>query len=116
MRGVMEKCTYCVQRIRKQINTKAKNPGSGDVMVPDGTIKTAYQQVCTTDAISFGDILDETSEVSRLKESDRNYAVLGYQIFAHALPTSPKYETRILKCLTPMSNLSGARSMRVDAH
>jgi len=79
MRGVMEKCTYCVQRIQQaKIAQKRKAGATGDVLIPDGTIKTACQQVCPVDSIVFGNVKDETSQVSRLKAQKHDYAVLGY--------------------------------------
>ncbi len=79
MRGVMEKCTYCVQRVQQgKIAQKRKAGASGNVEIPDGTIKTACQQVCPVEAIVFGNVKDPASEVSRLKAQDRDYAVLGY--------------------------------------
>ena len=84
MRGVMEKCTFCVQRIeRAKIAQKvkaSKDPQDepGNTHVPDGVIKTACQQVCPTDAIEFGDVSDADTLVSRMKASPRNYSVLGY--------------------------------------
>lgn len=79
MRGVMEKCTYCIQRIEMaKINQKIKAKDSGNIKVPDGTIKTACQQVCAGDSITFGDISNESTEVYKAKLSDRSYSVLGY--------------------------------------
>jgi MoCo/4Fe-4S cofactor protein with predicted Tat translocation signal len=79
MRGVMEKCTYCVQRIQQaKIAQKRKAGATGDVAIPDGSFKVACQQVCPVDAIEFGNIKDETSRVSLAKAQERDYAVLGY--------------------------------------
>lgn len=71
-RGVMEKCTYCVQRIN-QARTVSKLE---DRKIRDGEIKTACQQACPADCISFGDINDPNSEVSKLKRLEHNYALL----------------------------------------
>jgi len=81
MRGVMEKCTFCTQRIEQaKIAQKVKAGASGDVRLVEaaGTIpKTACQQACPTQAIAFGDISDPDSSVSRFKAQQRNYSVLG---------------------------------------
>ncbi len=74
MRGVMEKCTYCTQRISRAKIT-AKNDGR---TVRDGEIQTACQQVCPTGSIVFGNINDAESEVAKLKAEDRNYAMLAF--------------------------------------
>jgi molybdopterin-containing oxidoreductase family iron-sulfur binding subunit len=71
-RGVMEKCTYCVQRIQQaKIKSELENR-----RVTDGEIVTACEAVCPTQAIVFGDINDKGSRVAHLKAEERNYSLL----------------------------------------
>jgi molybdopterin-containing oxidoreductase family iron-sulfur binding subunit len=72
-RGVMEKCTYCVQRIQA---AKIQSEVEGRP-VRDGEIVTACQSVCPTEAIVFGNVNDPNSKVSKLKALERDYSLLG---------------------------------------
>ena len=71
-RGVMEKCTYCTQRI----NAARIQAKRGDGTIEDGAVQTACQQACPTRAIAFGDLNDPGSAVNRAKASARNYGIL----------------------------------------
>ncbi len=75
-RGVMEKCSFCVQRLQDG-KLRAKIDGNSSYAKPeDGSIKTACQQSCPTGAISFGDFNDPNSEVSKLFREDRTFTAL----------------------------------------
>jgi Fe-S-cluster-containing dehydrogenase component/anaerobic selenocysteine-containing dehydrogenase len=71
-RGVMEKCTFCVQRI-EEAKIHARNEGRN---IRDGEIQTACQQSCPARAITFGDLVDADSLVGKLKHDERDYILL----------------------------------------
>jgi Fe-S-cluster-containing dehydrogenase component len=71
-RGVMEKCTYCVQRI-SAARIRAQEEGRE---IPDGAVVTACQQACPTQAITFGNLNDPQSAIAKAKASPRNYTLL----------------------------------------
>ncbi|MEX2396091.1 MAG: 4Fe-4S dicluster domain-containing protein, partial [Balneolales bacterium] len=74
-RGVMEKCTYCVQRIQRgKIESKRETDSKKPA---DGSVKTACQQACPANAIHFGDLTDTNSQISQIKRNERNYMMLG---------------------------------------
>jgi molybdopterin-containing oxidoreductase family iron-sulfur binding subunit len=99
MRGVMEKCTFCIQRIEgAKIVQKVKAGASADVVVPRDSFTTACAQACPAGAIVFGNIADSESRVSKLKKQDRDYAVLEY------LLTKPRL-TYLAKVRNPNPNM-----------
>lgn len=79
MRGVIEKCTYCVQRLEAaKILQKQKQRDSKDFRIPTDAIKVACQSACSADAVIFGDLADDKSAVAKSKLSPRNYELLKY--------------------------------------
>ena len=72
-RGVMEKCTYCTQRI-SAARIEAEKDGR---KIRDGEVVTACQAACPTEAITFGDISDPNSKIAKAKKDHRNYILLN---------------------------------------
>jgi molybdopterin-containing oxidoreductase family iron-sulfur binding subunit len=97
-RGVMEKCTYCVQRITQARITAEKEERT----IRDGEVLTACQQVCPTEAIIFGDINDKDSAVAKVK--DRKLNPRRYDLLAE-LNTRPR-TTYVAAVRNPNSKLA----------
>ena len=73
-KGVMEKCSFCIQRIKQAHNT-AKNEKRA---IRDGEMTPACAQTCPTGALTFGSLMDPASQVSRMIKDPRAYQVMGY--------------------------------------
>jgi MoCo/4Fe-4S cofactor protein with predicted Tat translocation signal len=79
MRGVMEKCTYCIQRIEEaKIGAHVRAGASPDTLIPRDSFTTACAQACPAEAIVFGDVADPETRVSKVKAENRNYRLLEY--------------------------------------
>ena len=80
MRGVMEKCTFCVQRIEEAKIAAHVRAGASNsnLRIPRDSFTSACAQACPHEAITFGDIKDPESKVSQMKQQDRNYRLLEY--------------------------------------
>jgi molybdopterin-containing oxidoreductase family iron-sulfur binding subunit len=72
-KGIMEKCTFCVQRINRAKRTAARENRT----VQDGELQPACAQSCPTDALVFGNMNDPNSRVAQLAKNDRAYHLLG---------------------------------------
>jgi molybdopterin-containing oxidoreductase family iron-sulfur binding subunit len=107
-RGVMEKCTFCIQRINtakiecKLADIKDKD---GNFVVPDGFFQTACQQACPSGSIVFGDQLDPQSMVSRTRGHGRSFAILGY------LNTRPR-TSHMVRVMNPNPKLCSAERIK----
>jgi molybdopterin-containing oxidoreductase family iron-sulfur binding subunit len=97
MRGVMEKCTYCVQRIQE---AKIKSKRTGEPL-KDGSVVSACQQACPAGAIVFGDLNDPNSSIAKWRAKDRSYRLLA------ELGTRPR-TSYLGKIRNPNSEMEGA--------
>lgn len=105
MRGVMEKCTFCIQRIEdakisRLVEAGARNKNE----VPVHAFKTACQQACPSDSLVFGNKKDKNSEVARLRNSDRAFVMLKY------LNTTPRV-SYLARIKNPNTEMPGAEKV-----
>ncbi len=113
MRGVMEKCTFCVQRIQEaKIAAKVRAKDSANMLIPTDAFTVACAQACPTDAIVFGNIKDPDSKVSKMRASPRSYRLLEY------LNTQPRvsYLARIRNPNLKMPGADRIGSFMSDGH
>ncbi|HWB03568.1 MAG TPA: TAT-variant-translocated molybdopterin oxidoreductase [Verrucomicrobiales bacterium] len=140
MRGVIEKCTYCIQRIESsRIDARAqgrrnKRHATGandenlkieekDIAIPTDSVKTACQESCPAEAIVFGNIKDEKSTVAEWKKNSRNYEVLGYlsvrartTYLARIKNPNPRLLAASLTEKTKVGQASKSRPIHVESH
>jgi Fe-S-cluster-containing dehydrogenase component/anaerobic selenocysteine-containing dehydrogenase len=114
MRGVMEKCTFCVQRIQEaKITAKVQASDSGvQARVPADAFTSACAQVCPTDAIVFGDLRNPESKVAKLNKDQRSYRLLEYLNTQNRV----SYLARIRNPNPKMPDAARAGSASRDAH
>ncbi len=114
MRGVMEKCTFCVQRIQEAKIAAKVHAGDSGVQprVPADAFTSACAQVCPTDAIVFGDLRNPESKVSKLNKDQRSYRLLEYLNTQNRV----SYLARIRNPNPKMPDASRAGSASRDAH
>ncbi|MGF1678916.1 MAG: TAT-variant-translocated molybdopterin oxidoreductase [Candidatus Methylacidiphilales bacterium] len=104
MRGVIEKCSFCVQRLEAaKIDHKIQpqNRTTGNIKLPTDSVKVACQQACPAQAIVFGDLSDSQSKVNRLRKRQQSYRLLDY------LNTQPRV-TYLARLRNPNPAMPGA--------
>jgi molybdopterin-containing oxidoreductase family iron-sulfur binding subunit len=102
MRGVMEKCTYCVQRIENaKIDQIVKAKDTPNITIKTDSFQVACQQVCPAEAIVFGNIIDPNSAVSKQRGNKREYGLLAY------IGTKPR-TTYLARIRNPNPKMPGA--------
>ncbi len=106
MRGVVEKCTYCVQRLQeaKSRQKRVARSDGDDLRIPTDSVKSACQNACPANAIEFGDLANEDSAVVKAKASPRSYDLLGY------LGARPR-TSFLARVKNPNMNMPGAKSI-----
>jgi molybdopterin-containing oxidoreductase family iron-sulfur binding subunit len=101
MRGIMEKCTYCVQRVnaaRIEAKLHDMKTADGNAAIPDGMFQVACQQACPSESIVFGDILDQNSKVHKTRANPRSYKLLNF------LDTRPR-TSHMVRVMNPNHNI-----------
>jgi molybdopterin-containing oxidoreductase family iron-sulfur binding subunit len=110
MRGVMEKCTFCLQRVQEaRIATKVKAGATAEVVIPPDSFQVACQQACPAGAITFGDIKNGSTKVSKLRAQEKGYRLLEYLNIASRI-------TYLARLRNPNPKMPGGDRFKIKGH